>query len=44
MIYRNLTGNERKVDSRYSHDWLHINETGYQHLNQNLEKFVNKAL
>jgi lysophospholipase L1-like esterase len=39
-----LVGNERKVDSRYSHDWLHINETGYQHLNQNLKKFVNKEL
>jgi len=37
-----LVGKERKVDVRYSHDWLHINQAGYRHLNQNLEKFVNK--
>ena len=38
-----LVDDDRKVDASYSHDWLHLNKAGYQHLNQHLEKFINDA-
>lgn len=36
-----LVANNRKINPIYSHDWLHLSKKGYQHLNQNLNKFIN---
>jgi lysophospholipase L1-like esterase len=34
--YTLLKGEDDKIDKRFSHDWLHLNEQGYQHLNKHL--------
>lgn len=39
-----LVGNKRKIDPRYSHDWLHLNKSGYLYLNQNLNIFIDKKV
>ena len=39
-----LVGNKRKIDPRFSHDWLHLNKSGYLYLNQNLNKFIDEKL
>ncbi|MCK5725254.1 MAG: SGNH/GDSL hydrolase family protein [Thiotrichaceae bacterium] len=41
--YQLLVGKDRKIDSRYSHDWLHLNNLGYQHLNKHLEKLLSPS-
>ena len=31
--YGLLVGENKKIDPKYSHDWLHLSSEGYQHLN-----------
>nr|CAA6806684.1 MAG: Lysophospholipase [uncultured Thiotrichaceae bacterium] len=38
--YELLKGEGRKINPDYSRDWLHLNEQGYQRLNQALVEFV----
>ncbi|RVU86586.1 SGNH/GDSL hydrolase family protein [Leucothrix sargassi] len=38
--YRLLVGENKKIDPRYSKDWLHLNAAGYQHLNEHLKQFI----
>ncbi|CAA6819384.1 MAG: Lysophospholipase [uncultured Thiotrichaceae bacterium] len=40
--YSLLRGSNKKVDSRYSRDWLHLNERGYQLLNQSLAQLIER--
>lgn len=40
--YALLKGEGRKISSEYSRDWLHLNEQGYQHLNQALRLFLQR--
>ena len=38
--YELLLGENNKIDPQYSHDWLHLNKAGYEHLNQALTTFI----
>ncbi len=38
--YALLKGEGRKIKPDYSRDWLHLNEQGYQYLNQALKEFL----
>jgi lysophospholipase L1-like esterase len=36
------SADSRKIDERYSHDWLHLNTRGYEVLNKNLAELIIK--
>ncbi len=41
--YALLKGEGRKIKPDYSRDWLHLNEQGYQYLNQALKEFLGRV-
>jgi lysophospholipase L1-like esterase len=38
--YKLLAGEDHKINPDYSSDWLHLNITGYKHLNSHLSEFL----
>lgn len=41
--YKLLIGENRKIIPEYSHDWLHLNSTGYEYLNREFVQFLSQT-